>query len=155
MDDPIAYLATPGLGLVVAAVDVDGRPYASRGWGARVDSAGRLRIAVDGTDPLLLAALSPGGQVAVTAADIRTLEGVQLKGEVVAVEDPAPVDAAVIRHHTRIMFTTISELDGIPIELLERMCRTSHVMCVVDVRSAFVQTPGPGAGRPAFEVGAT
>jgi len=135
-------------GLLVATVSADGWPRATRAWGATVAdaAAGRLRVLVTGDDPVSLANLAEGGVVAVTGADVRTLQAVQVKGSVVALEPPTPADEARAAAHTAAFFAQISEMDGIPVTLLRRLAPHALVACVVEVGEVFDQSPGPGAG---------
>jgi hypothetical protein len=135
-------------GLLVATVSADGDPRATRAWAADVvdAAAGRLRVLVTADDPVTLADLADTGTVAVTGADVRTLRAVQVKGSVAAIEPVTEADLERAAGHTAQFFALISELDGIPVELLRRLAPRTLVACVVDVREVYDQSPGPGAG---------
>jgi hypothetical protein len=150
LDEQARAFFESGCGLVVGLADADRRPYAQRGWGARVVD-GRLRVVVSGDDRHLAELATPGAGIAVTGADVRTLRGLQAKGHVVALGPEAPADHAHMLRHCDEFFDAIVELDGIPRPLLERMRPVTYAVCEIDVEALFDQTPGPGAGRSAVE----
>ena len=150
LDEQARAFFESACGLVIGLADAERRPYAQRGWGARVVD-GRLRLVVPGDDPYLAELATPGAAIAVTGADVRTLRGLQAKGHVVALGPAAPADHAHMLRHCDELFDTIVELDGIPRQLVERMRPATYAVCEIEVESLFDQTPGPGAGRPTAE----
>jgi predicted pyridoxine 5'-phosphate oxidase superfamily flavin-nucleotide-binding protein len=76
--------------------------------------------------------------------DHRTL---QLKGALHAIRAAEPADHAYIRRFIEELAESVSTF-GMPAERVVRM--TSWPACAIDVRveEIFLQTPGPGAGRP-------
>lgn len=134
--------------MVVGTVAPDGEPHAMRGWACRVVDAATIRLLVDATDEVGVANLAAGGAVAVTAADVRTLRSVQLKGRSSGTEACTGADDARLAMHNDELFTEIAETDHIPRPLLERMVPPAYVACTMTVGDVFDQTPGPGAGAP-------
>jgi len=84
--------------------------------------------------------------VAVTAADVRTVRSVQLKGRVVSVEQPTPADIEITERQTQSFFEGVNATDGNPIELLDVMRPCTHLVIEMIVDEQYDQTPGPTAG---------
>jgi hypothetical protein len=136
-----------GAGLILGTVDDDGAPRGIRAWGARVVDveARRVRIVLTADDRRVVDNLA-GGKAAFTAADVRTLRSVQLKGRVVTVEPPTPDDVALTRSQIDRFFEVVNKTDGNPLEQLELMLPTEMVAIEVVVDEEYDQTPGPTAG---------
>lgn len=141
----LAGLMDEGAGLLIGTSDPDGTPRATRGWGARLGADGRLRVTLSADDPVIVANLA-GRTVAVTTASVRTLRSVQLKGAVVAVNDPDEADLAAIETQTEAFFRGIVETDGHAEHIVRRMLPDRFLAVVVDIGAGFDQTPGPTAG---------
>lgn len=144
----IAMLAA-GSGLIVGSVTLDGDPHAVRAWSARIlDPPGRrIRIAVAADDPLTVPSID-GRSVAVTAADVRSVESIQLKGTATAVGPPDPPDLELLAEQSEAFLRTIEETDGDPVEFLRRLIPNTVEMVEVVVSEVYDQTPGPSAGVP-------
>ena len=128
----------------------DGEPHAGRGWGLDVlddSEAPTVRVLVDARDPVTIANLAAGGAVAITAADIRTLRSIQMKGRSLGVDPPDPGDAERAGRYCDAFMIDIMETDGTPRDLLERIVPEGFVPCRVVVEDRFDQTPGPGSGE--------
>jgi hypothetical protein len=145
--DEFEAMIAAGSGLVVATVCPDGSPRVCRAWSAvTVDrAAGRFRVSVTADDPITVENLS-AGPVAVTAADVRTLRSLQMKGRAVTVDLPTEDDLAEAERQTDVFFRVVSATDGIPVELLRRITPHRVVMVEVQVDERYDQTPGPSAG---------
>jgi hypothetical protein len=150
--DKAAFLQG-GCALIVATVSPDGEPYATRGWGLTLlpDDAVRLLLAAD--DAVTIGLAAAGGALAVTAADVRTLRSVQLKGQAVGVEPAATDDTARAARYCDAFFTDIEETDGTPRAQCDRLMPAGYVACTIAVDAVFDQTPGPGAGASLGAVG--
>ena len=87
-----------------------------------------------------------GTRMALTASDVETYVSRQVKGHVQSVEEATPDDRREMAIQSRSFLQKVHEVDGNPIEVLERMVtgRVKVVDMVVD--EIFDQTPGPGAG---------
>ena len=134
----------------MGTVSPDGDPHAGRGWGLDVLEDGEvatLRVLLDASDPVTLANLAEGGAVAITAADVRTLRSIQLKGRSHGTEAPDPGDPERAARYCAAFMIDIMETDGTPRDLLERIVPGAYVPCLVVVDDRFDQTPGPGAGE--------
>jgi preprotein translocase subunit SecD len=137
-----------GCALIVATVAADGAPHASRGWGLDVLGGGDVRLLLDADDEQTIANVADTGSIAITAADVRTLHSVQLKGSVLASRAADPAEVARARRYSDDFFLDIHETDGTTYEVLERMVPSRFVACECHVDDWFDQTPGPGAGAP-------
>ncbi len=147
-DETTAFLES-GSALLVGTVSPDGEPHASRGWGLDVTSAGdptRVRVLLDVDDTTGLEHAAAGGAIAVTAASVRTLRSVQLKGRSLGLEPATPDDAARAQRYLDELFTDVHETDGTALAVLARFAPRGVVACAVEVGERFDQTPGPGAG---------
>jgi hypothetical protein len=140
-----------GSALIVATVSPDGEPRAARAsaWSVVDPAARRVRVAVGSDDPVLVANLTADravGYLSVTGADVATLRSVQLKGRVVMIEEPNPVDLDLVARHTDAFVAKIEVTDGHAPEVVRRFLPTSVTMVEMVVEEAYDQTPGPGAG---------
>lgn len=144
----IAMLTT-GSGLLVGSVTLEGEPHATRAWSTElVDPVGgRIRVGVCADDPLTVPSID-GRLVAVTAADVRTVESIQVKGNAVVIGAPNDHDLEVIEEQSEAFLRSIEETDGDPVEFLRRLIPNSFAMVEVEVTEIYDQTPGPSAGAP-------
>jgi hypothetical protein len=141
--------------VIVGSFDTAGNPFAGHAYGVRVGpGADRVRVALNADEPKLLEDLRTSGVAAVAVTDVPTLRSIQVKGHVVSVE-PATVEDRLATDRWRTdFFAVVNEVDGTPIELLERLRPRAYVCMVMTVDELFDQTPGPqagaslGAGRP-------
>jgi hypothetical protein len=138
-----------GAGLVVGTVDRNGVPRGIRAWGARVVDveSRRVRVILTADDRRIVDNLE-AGRVAITAADVRTLQSVQLKGRVVIVEAPTADDVALTRIQIDRFFEAVVETDGNPRQQLDLMLPAEMVAIELLVDEQYDQTPGPTAGTP-------
>ncbi len=105
-----------------------------------------VRLLLDDTDPVLASHLAAGGWIALTAADVRDLRSVQLKGRIVGTEPPQPEDLERAQQHNDELLDDIEKTDFYPRALSGRMVPSSYVVAVVGVEEVYDQTPGPRAG---------
>ncbi len=152
VDVELACFAAAGRALIVGAVESDGAPYATRGWGFVLDPDTTPVVVIDADDQRGREALRPGRPIAVTAADVRTLRSIQFKGQVESVHDTSETDGAVVAHYLHEFYTAIVESDGVPIDTLQRLTPTRYLRCRFRCDELFDQTPGPGAGAPVGSV---
>ena len=139
-DETVEFLHS-GCSLVVGTVGDDGAPIAGRGWGLTVlePDGSRLRlIGVEGEVAL--------GSIAVTACSVPTLRSMQFKGTVVEIESMTEADQAKCEQYSDDFMQDITDTDGVPRYLLERIFPAHRVACTVVVDEMFDQTPGPRAG---------
>lgn len=135
-----------GSALIVATVAEDGAPLAARGWGMDWDGPRSARLLLDADDAATVAHAGAGGRIAVTAADVRTLRSVQVKGHCHGVEPATADDRGRARRFCDELYGDISRTDGTPLSVLERFTPADFVVCRLEVDQSFDQTPGPGAG---------
>ena len=137
-----------GSALIVATVDADNIPEAARGWGVEVlDGGTRLRVLLGGDDERTLANIGATGRIAVTATNVTNHVSLQAKGIGTTDGCETAADQARRRAFTAEFFRLVSETDGVPVELLERLLPESFVAVEMTVEEVFDQTPGPVAGR--------
>jgi hypothetical protein len=147
-DEETRAFVEAGNALIIGTVGAAGDPCATRGWGLTVlPEPMQIRVLLDGSDLTTVAHVAAGGPIAVTAASIRTLESVQLKGRALGVEPADDDDLARADRYCTAMFSDIHGTDFTPLELLEQLRPPSFVACTVEVEEAFDQTPGPNAGE--------
>lgn len=144
----IPTIVDGGASLVVATVSEDGEPRAARAWATTVvdPEALRVRIAMAADDDVAVGNLATG-TIALTAADVRTLRSVQLKGRVMAVEPATAADLQRVVEHSDRFFDAVHETDGNPLPLLRRLLPHRVVAVELSVDEAFDQSPGSGAGE--------
>jgi hypothetical protein len=140
-------MARAGYSMIVGTVDDDGAPRATRGWGVKVvdDDARRVRFTMSADDSLAVSNLR-GRRVALTGADVRTLQAVQMKGPVLAVGAADEDDLARMSAHTDRFLAAVEETDGTPPRLLSRVLPLSVIAVEFEVQELFDQSPGPSAG---------
>lgn len=152
LDHETAALLGGGCALIVAAVDADGGPHALRGWGVHVvgDDPLVLHVLLDAHERDAIGHLDRSRPVAVTAADVRTLRSVQLKGRSGGIEPATADDAGRLARYVDAFFGDIEATDGTPRSVLSRLLPdpAELVRLAVEVDDRFDQTPGPSAGRP-------
>jgi hypothetical protein len=139
-----------GCALIVGTVAADGEPHASRGWGLDVlgDDPPLVRLVLDAGDAVAVEHAAARGQIAVTAASVRTLRSTQLKGTSLGLEASTPELTERADRYIEQFFTDIGETDGTARDVLERLRPAGYVACTIQVEDRFDQTPGPGAGAP-------
>lgn len=114
-------------------------------------AARRVRLAVSADDPVMVTTLGQHAErvvhLAVTGADVATLRSLQLKGRVVAVEEPDAADRELVDRHQNLFVAKIEATDGHPRDVVWRFLPTALIMVEVVVDEAYDQTPGPDAGQ--------
>jgi hypothetical protein len=151
----VRAMVEAGSALIVGLVDDGGMPLAIRGWGLdvgeeradRLDATLLLRP-VDLTPLGLVPGYRGGRAVAVTATDVLSLDSVQLKGRIVAVEEADDADRARKDRYCDLFFADIVDADGCDPRVAERWRPDEVVRTRVVLDESFVQTPGPNAGDP-------
>jgi hypothetical protein len=146
VDEATTTFLEAGSALIIGTVDADGAPFAGRGWGLDVLDGGRLRLLLDASDEGTIANVAAGRAIAVTAADVRTLRSMQLKGRALGIEETTDADRERWGRYLDAFFTDLRETDGTPRELTDRFAPDDVVACTIEVHELFDQTPGPGAG---------
>jgi hypothetical protein len=144
-----AEISGRGASILAAVTLPDGTPRATRAWSCEVVDASRCRLRIvfsDNSAAIVDALRSGTGRVAVTSADVATLESVQVKGPVVTVEPTTPHDDALVAHHGELLVEVIHRTDGMPVDVLRRFLPTTTIAVEIEVEEVFDQTPGPTAG---------
>jgi len=150
-DETTAFLMS-GCALIIGTVRADGEPHAGRGWGLDVvvDAGDRaeVRLLLDADDLTTIELAAADGAMAITAANVRTLRSVQMKGRSLGLAAPAAGDDERARRYVDQFFTDIEDTDGTSPELLAAFEPSGFVACNVEIVERYDQTPGPGAGAP-------
>ena len=144
-------LLESGCSLVVGLLAAGDVPFGTRAWAFDLldPEAGTARLLL-GAGELARVDRSredlAGASIAVTAADVRTLRSVQVKGTLLGIEDATADDVERCRRHQEGFFGAVIEVDGTPHEVLERLVPVDLVAARLRVEDAYDQTPGPRAG---------
>lgn len=107
-----------------------------------------MRVVIDADDARLLGGLTVGARVALTAANVRTLTSLQVKGRVLGVEDLTALDEANRGNRTDLFLADVAVTDRVDRGILDALVPARFLVCRIDVDEVFDQTPGPAAGRP-------
>jgi hypothetical protein len=144
----VMSILMPGTSLIVGTVGSDGEPRATRAFALTVVDPGVpvVRVLMSAEDGVAVSDLD-NGVIAVTAADVRTLRSVQLKGRVTLVEQLSDADRAVYRASTDAFIAAIVATDRHPPAMVRRILPASCIALELAVEELYDQTPGPQAGR--------
>lgn len=150
-DETTAFLMS-GCALIIGTVRADGEPHAGRGWGLDVtvdtDDRAEVHLLLDADDATTIELAAAGGAMAITAANVRTLRSVQMKGRSLGLAAPEAGDDERAHRYIDQFFTDIVDTDGTSPELLAKFQPRGFVACSVEIVERYDQTPGPGAGAP-------
>ena len=147
LTDEVLELLSSGVDVIVATRDANLDPECAFGMGLRV-SRDRRTVTVFVAKVLAgptLRNLEGNGQIAVTFSRPSDHHSVQLKGRCLGVRDSVPADREVQEMY-RGAFAEQLALFGVPRATTRRFAWWPSVAIDIDVREAFAQTPGPGAG---------
>jgi hypothetical protein len=143
-----AFLTSPVM-VLMAVRGADGRPALGRSMSARRGPARTLDIFVSAAQwPKAVAAATAGAPVAVTfsrPSDYRTF---QVKGRLTASVSSSQADHALAERYQHAMGRIMTTLGVRPVYLARWLTREGLTTLSLEMEEVFVQTPGPGAGRP-------
>ena len=125
-------------------------PTVMRAIAARVE-ADRQHLTLyvaDATSARTLADLRENPRVAVTLSKVTTYRTMQVKGEVLSITASGDAAAAEYVDRVRNAFAADLERIGMPGRHTRRLAMLPFHQLRVRVDALFVQTPGPGAGKP-------
>jgi hypothetical protein len=145
-------LLESGCGMLVGFITAAGTPFATRGWGMKVQDDGtRVRVLV-GRDEVARLGYAPGGEistmVAVTGCNVLTLRSAQLKGPIISIEPANDDDRERSTTYCDAFFDDVAVVDSVPRYLMERLVPATQLACTFEIVEAYDQTPGPNAGAP-------
>lgn len=149
--DQIGFMES-GVSIRVASHDTQNRPVQGHAGGCRVSSdGGRVTIFLSRTKyPLLLDAIRRSGVVAVSFIEPSTNKSIQVKGEAAELAEPEKGDPERIAAYLD-LFT--ADLERINVRAA--LGRAVLGIAPADLAAisftpaiAFIQTPGPKAGKP-------
>jgi hypothetical protein len=142
-----ALLQSP-CSLIVGTVGPDGQPEATRGWSMHLTADHtQARLLLPSAARRTREQLEQTGVLAVTGTEVSTNVSIQVKGRALALEPETAADRERRTAYIRGFFDAVSEADGSPVELLQRLEPRGFYAVVMTIDAAFDQTPGPRAGR--------
>jgi hypothetical protein len=147
--EELLLLIDSGFGGYLATADADQVPEATRVRGARVDPSRRIVTVFVPTaqSGRTLENLRVNPRVAFMFASVITLKAAQIKGETIAIRPSTDEEHALQERHMRAFIEAVESIGG-PAKYLQRHAfKPSHAI-EIRVAEVFVQTPGPGSGRP-------
>jgi hypothetical protein len=141
------WIAAP-VAIQIATSDETGSPFCVRGFGVGLDGA-VLRVGViDAQARELLAVMSRTRRIAVNLTNPDTFLGRQLKGPLVAIEEPSP-DATRTALAYFGEFVKALARQGLTPEQCQGMFHSSAARWLrMQPQAIFDQSPGATAGRP-------
>ena len=147
--DEVVELLGSGVVISVATRDAALAPELVPAMGSR---PGRDRRTLTVFVPRVLAGatlanLEDNGHLAVTATRPSDHKSLQIKGRARGVRDAADADRPMLEMLRGAMIEQLATF-GMPRTITRRLTFWPSVAIDVDVNDVFVQTPGPGAGRP-------
>ncbi len=146
--DLAAFLES-GVSVLVGTRDARLVSECQRALGMRVEPDGQhltvfVPCAVGGR---VVANARANGRVAVCCARVEDHQSIQLKGNAIEIREASESEREWIERY-RNAFAEVLAMIGMPRALTLRMAHWPCWAIRVRVDSSFVQTPGPGAGRP-------
>ena len=146
--DLAAFLES-GVSVLVGTRDARLMSECQRALGVRVEpDRQHVTVFVPGaTGERIVADARATGRVAICCARIADHQSIQLKGDAVEIRQALESERAVIDRY-REAFADALALIGMPRATTLRMAHWPCWAIRVRVDASFVQTPGPGAGRP-------
>lgn len=145
----LATFLESGVSVLVGTRDARLVPECQRALGVRIEPDGEHFVVFVpcAVGELVVAQARETGRIAVCFSRVEDHQSIQLKGDVQEIRHAAESERAHVDRY-RQAFAEVLGLVGLPHALTLRM---SHWPCwAIRVRAdaSFVQTPGPGAGRP-------
>lgn len=147
--DEVVELLGSGVVMVVATRDAALTPELVPAMGSR---PGRDRRTLTVFVPRALAGatlanLADNGRLAITATRPADHKSMQIKGSARGGRDAADADRPMLEMLRGAMIEQLASF-GMPRAITRRLTFWPSVAIDVDVNDVYVQTPGPGAGRP-------
>ncbi|HEX5224725.1 MAG TPA: pyridoxamine 5'-phosphate oxidase family protein [Solirubrobacteraceae bacterium] len=148
IDEDIRAFLEQAPATVVASRDAEMRPALARAWGLDVQADGsELTFCVGVPDGSPVQEnLEGNGAIAVTFSRPSTYRTVQIKGEVLALDEPTDEQLRAADSHADAFSAEVLTL-GLPADAGRRLRGEVRLISVrMRVSEMFDQTPGPGAG---------
>jgi hypothetical protein len=148
--DDLAAFCDSGVSVLAGSASRRLVPTVMRAIAVRVEGDRRhVRLFVaDATSARTLADLRENPRIAITVSKVTTYRTVQMKGEVLSITAEAEPGAAEYVDRARAAFAEDLERIGMPGRHTRRLALLPFHEVRVRVDALFVQTPGPGAGKP-------
>lgn len=147
LDKTLTEFLEQGLAIHIGTRNGRMEPNGCRVTAVRVEDEGRQLVAFIPTaaTPAVLEDLRGNGQAALSFARPMDDRAVQVKGETVAVEDPAPADEAFATAQWEAFLRQLDVI-GLPGAATRTWKMWPCVAVRIRVTALFSQTPGPDAG---------
>jgi predicted pyridoxine 5'-phosphate oxidase superfamily flavin-nucleotide-binding protein len=147
--DAVLDLLASGVIMSIATRDASLAPECAPAMGSRVHKDRKtLTVFVpESLAGITLANIANNGRVAMSITRPTNTVSMQIKGHAVAVRDAVAADAAVQEQYRGALVEQLAMV-GLPRAVTRRLRWSPSVAIEVAVEEVFVQTPGPGAGRP-------
>lgn len=146
IDEARATFAAHGRALIIGVVEADGAPFATRGWGFRLDGDVPV-VMIDLDDERGAAGLTADRPIAITASDVATLESVQFKGRSLGVSELQQPDQVAVDTYVDEFISVITRVDRLEPWAVARLIPSRFAACRFRCEAIFDQTPGPRAGQ--------
>lgn len=149
LGEDLAAFCQSGVSVIVGSCNREGQAIAGLALGARVEAEGPVRLLLERpANQALIKAVSLGAGVAATFSLPSTHRSIQLKADTASIDEPAAEDIAAL---DRQLAAFASQLVGTGLDAAFATTYCSYApdaiaAIVLEPTSAFVQTPGPGAG---------
>ena len=145
----LATFLESGVSVLVGTRDARLVPECQRALGMRVEpDREHLTVFVPAAvGELVVANARENGRIAVCCARVEDHQSIQLKGQAVEIRQASEAEGVWIDRY-REAFADVLAVIGMPRALTLRMAHQPCWAIRLRVDSSFVQTPGPGAGRP-------
>jgi hypothetical protein len=147
VDEELKAFLESGVASDLATRNAQLVPELAPSWGPRVLPGGDSMeiFIVESHAGRSIDNLRENGEIAVAFAEPISHRSVQLKGKVVEIGQPAPADWPWIDRHQRSFLSTLRTM-GYSEQFTNNLWRGDVVKVRFDIKQAFNQTPGPGAG---------
>lgn len=136
-----------GISILVGTRDAQLRPDCCQGIGARVENEHEITVFVAAQVlERQLPNLQDNGRAAVCFARAEDHHSIQVKGQVLEIEEATEADRPIIERYRRGLSQDLF-IAGVPVRATLALAHWPARAVRVRVESIFVQTPGPGAGN--------
>jgi hypothetical protein len=146
IDDQIAAFINEGVSMVVATRDAERVPFATRACGVHVLGGDRLAVLLPhATSARAIANVKDNGEISLCVSSPVDFRTYQLKGRFVSVAEGTRDDVLMAEQQLRVFAGNISRF-GNTYAQARALWLFDSWRVEMQVSTAFLQTPGPGAG---------
>lgn len=147
--EEVVALVESGVAAYLATASADRIPEATRFRGARVGPSRRtITIFVPSEQAgRTFENLRDNPRIALFLGQVSDYRSMQIKGHVIAIRPSTDEEHQLQARHMRAFIDAVGSI-GAPVDQIERHAIWPSQAIEIGVDELFVQTPGPGAGRP-------